>query len=171
MCAICRQTNVVQWMYSVNKVARIHVCCYIAHSTVVLHIGSGIMKVWRFWPHIITQKPAWYLLSDREYWLGIATPKNVFRSILNPSIKKLRIFKNLMQFSTNWLTLLTYVYLLMPSDKHNLRTARARDFISSLINAASSRDVPFHQPQPLKCLHHGATIELLCVPFFLYNRV
>jgi len=32
-----------------------------------------------------------------------------------------------------------------------------RDLISSLINIASSRDVPFHQPQPLQCLHHGAT--------------
>jgi len=36
-------------------------------------------------------------------------------------------------------------YLLMPSDKHNSRTAWARDLISSLINVASSRDVPFHE--------------------------
>ena len=42
-------------------------------------------------------------------------------------------------------------YLLMPSDKHNSRTARARDLISSLINIASSRDVPFHQLQLLQC--------------------
>jgi len=37
----------------------------------------------------------------------------------------------------------------MPSDKHNSRTARARDLISSLINVDSSRDVHFHQPQQL----------------------
>ena len=47
----------------------------------------------------------------------------------------------------------------MPSDKHNSRTARARDLIS-LINVASSRDVPFHQPQLLQCLHQGATFVL-----------
>jgi len=45
----------------------------------------------------------------------------------------------------------------MPSDKHNSRMAGARDLISSLINVASSRDMPFHQLQQLKCLHHGAT--------------
>jgi len=50
----------------------------------------------------------------------------------------------------------------MPSDKHNSRTARARDLISSLINVALSWDVPFHQPQQLQCLHHGATF----VPFW-----
>jgi len=44
----------------------------------------------------------------------------------------------LVDFS-DWLT-----YLLMPSDKHNLRTARARDLISSLINVALSGDVRFH---------------------------
>ena len=49
-------------------------------------------------------------------------------------------------------------YLLMPSDKHNSRAARTRDLISSLINVASSRDVPFHQLQQLQCLHHGATV-------------
>ena len=52
----------------------------------------------------------------------------------------------------------------MPSDKHNLRMARAGDLISSLINVASSRDVPFHQPQQLKCLHHGATFVPLWSP-------
>ena len=33
----------------------------LSYSTVVLYIG--IMKVWGFWPEIITPKPAWYLLS------------------------------------------------------------------------------------------------------------
>jgi len=49
----------------------------------------------------------------------------------------------------------------MPSNKHDSRTTRARDLIFS-INVASSRDVPFHQPQQLQCLHHGVTFELLC---------
>jgi len=44
----------------------------------------------------------------------------------------------------------------MPSDKHNLRTARTRDLTSSLV---LSRDVPFHQPQLLQCLHHGTTFD------------
>ena len=55
-----------------------------------------------------------------------------------------------------WLT-----YLLMPSDKHNLRTARIRNLNSSLINVASCRDVPSHKPQQLQCLHHGASFVTL----------
>jgi len=111
------------------------------------------MKVKGFWPQIITPKPAWYLLSNS---LGALVRHNQAQkwSIINPSIKyssyeSLKILY-LADFSTDWLT-----YLLMPSDKHNSRTARATDLISSLINAASSRDVPFHQPQELQCLHHG----------------
>jgi len=52
----------------------------------------------------------------------------------------------------------------MPSGKHNSRTARARDLISSLINVPLSRDVPFHQLQQLQCLHHGSTFVPLCGP-------
>jgi len=60
----------------------------------------------------------------------------------------------------------------MSSDKHNSRTAGARDLISSLINVASSRDVPFHQPQLLQCLHQGATfVPLLISHTFLHNHV
>ena len=51
----------------------------------------------------------------------------------------------------------------MPSDKHNLTTARATDLISSLINIALFRDVPFHQVQKLKCLHHVDMIVPFCV--------
>jgi len=58
-----------------------------------------------------------------------------------------------------WLT-----YLLMPSDKHNSRTARATHFISSLINVALSWDVSFHQPQLLQCLHQNATLLPLWSP-------
>ena len=39
--------------------------------------------------------------------------------------------------------------------------AIATGLISSLINIASSQNVPYHQPQPLKCMHHGATFEPL----------
>ena len=60
-------------------------------------------------------------------------------------------------------------YLLMPSDKHNLRTARATDLISLLINVASSWDMPFHQPQQLQCLHHGATLAPICAPILSSN--
>ena len=52
----------------------------------------------------------------------------------------------------------------MPSEKHNSRTTRVRDLISSLINVALSRDVPFHQPQQLWCLHHDATFAPLWFP-------
>ena len=49
----------------------------------------------------------------------------------------------------------------MPSYKHD---SGARDLISSLINTASSWDVPFHQLQQLQCLHHGATFVPLWSP-------
>ena len=60
--------------------------------------------------------------------------------------------------------LLAYVltYLLMFSDKHNSRIARPRNLTSSLINVTLSQDVPFHQPQQLQCLNHGATSVPLC---------
>jgi len=67
-------------------------------------------------------------------------------------------------------TLLYLLTLLMPSDKYNSRTARARDLISSLINITSSRDVPFHQPQQLQCLYHGATFVPLCA-FILSSQL
>ena len=39
--------------------------------------------------------------------------------------------------------------------------------ISSLLNVASSQDVPFHQPLQLQCSHHGSTKAYLCSPLFL----
>ena len=57
----------------------------------------------------------------------------------------------------------------MPSDKHNSRTARARYLISSLINVASSRDVPFNQPQLLQCLHQGVTFVPLWSPILFFS--
>ena len=63
----------------------------------------------------------------------------------------------LTHFSTDWLT----------SDKYNSRTAWAKDLISSLINVASSWDVPFHQPQPLHCLHQA--LYRFDLPFFSFQ--
>ena len=57
----------------------------------------------------------------------------------------------------------------MPSGKHNLSTARATDLISSLISVTSSQDEPFHQPQQLQCLHHGATFVPLCAPILFFQ--
>ena len=54
----------------------------------------------------------------------------------------------------------------MPSDKHNSRTAGARDLISSLINVASSGDVLYQQSQLLQCLHQGVTFVPFDLPFF-----
>ena len=114
-----------------------------------------------------------FFLIVREYWLGIAKPKNVFESILNPSIKNYEILKISYFLLTDLLTLLILclldacllTYLLMSSDKHNSRTARARDLIYSLINVAWSQDVPFHQPQQLQCLHYGTYgTTYLCAP-------
>ena len=133
------------------------------------------MKVRGFQPQIITPKPAWYLLSDS---LRVLVRHSQAQKCLqvNPitlpsnSYEILKILY-LADFSTDWLTdWLTFLLAcllmprLMPSDKHNLRAATARDVISSLINVASSRDVPFHQPQQLQCLHHAATFVSLCAP-------
>jgi len=49
----------------------------------------------------------------------------------------------------------------MRLDNHKSRTAGARDLIFSLINVASSRDVPFQELQLLQCLHQGVTF---CIP-------
>jgi len=45
----------------------------------------------------------------------------------------------------------------MPSAKHNSIMERAMGLISSLLDIASSREMPFHQPQQLHSKHHGAT--------------
>ena len=50
-----------------------------------------------------------------------------------------------LKFVLNGFTMYLLTYLLMPSDKHNSRTARARDLISSLISIASSQNVLFPQ--------------------------
>ena len=50
----------------------------------------GIMKVRVFWPQIIAPPQNQldiYFLTIKDYWLDIAKPKNVFKSILKSSIK------------------------------------------------------------------------------------
>ena len=123
------------------------------------------MKVVEFRPQIITPKSSLILLFDSQTVLvrQIVKPKNVFRSIPNPSIKQLRKLL-ILKFVFNKFLLISC--LLMPSDNHNSRTARAVDLISSLSNVALSQDVTSHQPQQLQCLHHGATFVPLCSPIF-----
>ena len=41
--------------------------------------------------------------------------------------------------------------------------------LTSLINVASSRDVPFHQPQLLRCLHQVATFVPLWSPILFFS--
>ena len=53
----------------------------------------------------------------------------------------------------------------MPSDKHNSIMAKATGLISSLFDVASVQQVPFGIPQYVKCILHGLTSVLLCVPF------
>ena len=52
----------------------------LAYSTVIAYI-----EVWDFLPQKILQNS--YFVTSRQYWLGIAKPKNVFRSTINPSTK------------------------------------------------------------------------------------
>ena len=45
----------------------------------------------------------------------------------------------------------------MPSDKHNLITAKATGLIFSLFDVASAGHVPFGIPQYVQCILHGLT--------------
>ena len=120
------------------------------YSTVVLYMT--------FWPQIITPKPARYLLSDSS---KVLVRHSQAQKCLQINSK--HFYQIVLKFKKKWFSRffywLTYVltYLLMPSGKHNLRMARVRGLIFSLINIASSRDVPFHQSQQLQCLDQGAT--------------
>ena len=53
----------------------------------------------------------------------------------------------------------------MPSDQRNSIMAKATGLIFSLFDATSAVEVPFGMPQYLKCIFHGLTSILLCVPF------
>ena len=141
-------------------------CGYcISYSTVVLYIG--IMKVRGFWPEIITPKQAWYLLSDTLGVLVRLSQAQKCLQIIPLNSYEILDFSYLTHFSTDWLT---YLLAIMPSEKHNLRTAGPRDLISSLINISSSWNVSFHQLQLLQYLHQGATFVPLwsSIVFFLW---
>ena len=111
-----------------------------------------------------------YFVTSRQYRLGITKLKNVFRSFITRS-KNLQwnfknfLFSQIFYWLTYWLTH-SLSPLLMPSDKHNSIAAIATALISSLLNVALSRDVPFCQPQQLQCLYHGSTETCLCSPCF-----
>ena len=65
------------------------------------------------------------------------------------------LFNKIFYWLTDWL---------MPSDKRNSVVVKATGSISSLFNVASSRYVPFRQPQKLQSLYHGSTETYLCSP-------
>ena len=81
------------------------------------------------------------ILTSRQDWLGIAKPKNVFRSTIE--VMKFLKISYLAEFSTD--ALLT-----------NYNAFR------QAFNVTSSRDMPFCQRQQLQCLHHGSTKAYLC---------
>jgi len=58
----------------------------------------------------------------------------------------------------------------MPSDKHNLITAKAMGLIFLLFNVTLSLDVPFGIPQYVQYILHGLTSVLLCVPFIFAHH-
>ena len=78
-------------------------CCsykgilYRRNCTIILRFG--IMELWNFLYKKLSQLDSLFILLSPqnqldiyfltlwEYWLGLAKPKNVFGSILNPSIK------------------------------------------------------------------------------------
>jgi len=53
----------------------------------------------------------------------------------------------------------------MPSDQHNLITAKAMGLIYSLLDVTSTQEVPFGIPQYVQCILHGLISALLCAPF------
>ena len=60
-------------------------------NSVVLHIGRDLGRLGILLPQ---NQPNIYFLTSRQYWLGIAKLKNVFRSFLTHSKKSLQNFKN-----------------------------------------------------------------------------
>jgi len=82
---------------------------FISYSMVVLYIWIII----RFWVSCLkilpTNQPNINFVTTWQHWLGIAKPKNVFRSTLNLFIKLLWNFKNFVfnrffYWLTDWLT-------------------------------------------------------------------
>ena len=97
---------------------------------------EGLQRFGLSCPKILpTNQPNIFFVTAWQHWLGIAKPKNVFRSTLNLCIKLLWIFY-LTDFSIDWLTDQPTDWL---SDwLHNSITAKAMGLVSSLFNIASS---------------------------------
>ena len=54
----------------------------------IIQYSSTVDRDWGFWPKILLQKQLnVYISTVRQYWLGIAKLKNVFKAFLNPSFK------------------------------------------------------------------------------------
>ena len=65
---------------------------FLSYSTVTVVLYIGIVKAWRLWPKILLQNQLNIsTLTVGQYWLGIAKPKNVFRSIPSNGYEILKI--------------------------------------------------------------------------------
>ena len=155
-------------IYGIYTCAQVGVIQY--GSTVYIYIE--IIEVRNFFP---TPKPVnIFFVTSIQCRLGIANLKNVFRSHFKNLLRNFKkfLFSQIFYWLTDWLTDWLFP-LLIPWDKCNSITAIATALISSLFNVASSRGVPFHQPQlQLQCLHDGSTkaylySPLYSIPFFL----
>jgi len=146
---------------------------WLSHDYIIQYSGTvyRIMEVRDFCPKLSPQNQlSIYLVTSRQYRLGIAKLKNVFRSFLTHSRKLLQNFKSflfshifyLVKFFTDCMT--DSLPLLMRSDKRNSITIKAIGLISSLFNVASPQDVRFRQPLQLQCSYHGSTKAHLCSP-------
>ena len=58
----------------------------------------------------------------------------------------------------------------MPSDKHNLVTAKAMGLIFSLFDVISAQQVSLGILQYIQCTHHGLTFVLLYVPYLFADN-
>ena len=103
---------------------------FLYHIVRFMYIRFGVSC-----PKILPRNPPIiYFLTAWQHWLGIAKPKNAFRSTLCIKLLWNFLFNRFFYWLSIWL---------MPSDKRNSITTRAIGLISSLFNVTSSRDVPF----------------------------
>ena len=58
----------------------------------------------------------------------------------------------------------------MPSDQHDLIMAMDTALIFSLFDVTSAQEVPFGIPQYIKCILHGHTSLLLCLPLIFADN-
>ena len=112
------------------------------------------MVVWGFLLNNITQKPALqFLQNNLAVLVRHSQAQNCLQISPNPFLEVTKFKK--------------FYFSLMPSAKHNSTMESATGLIFSLLNIASSRDVPFCQPGQPHSKHYGSTFVLLCSSFFL----